>query len=307
VAIANVLDNDELDGVVVIPSEVVIRTLPNAVPSELIFNQITGEVSVKPGTPANLYSFDYTICEVINPLNCDTATVIVDVEVPSIALIKTVEFVDEDRDGNAKQGETLAYSFTVTNTGSQPLTNITITDPLPGLVISGGPITLGVGESNSTAFTAQYTLTQEDINRGNVTNQATVSGTSPESIVVTDLSDNSNNTENDPTIQVISGCTIQVNNAMTPNEDGYNDVFYIGGIECYPNNTVKIFNRWGVLVYEEEGYNNRDKAFTGYAQGRNNEFKSEKLPAGTYFYILKYTDFNLNTHEEVKFLYIGSN
>jgi gliding motility-associated-like protein len=304
VAIANVLDNDELNGTAVIPSEVVIRILPNAVPPELIFNQTTGEVSIKPGTPANLYSFDYTICEVKNPLNCDTATVIVDVEVPTIALVKTVEFIDEDNDGNAREGETLAYKFTVTNTGSQPLTNITITDPLVGLVISGGPISLGVGESDSSTFTAQYSLTQPDINRGNVTNQATVSGTSPELIVVTDLSDNSNNAENDPTIQIISGCTIEVNNAMSPNDDGTNDVFYIRGIECYPNNTVQIFNRWGVLVYEEVGYNNKDKAFIGYSKGRKAEYKKDKLPSGTYFYIIKYTDFNLNTHELVKFLYI---
>jgi gliding motility-associated-like protein len=306
VAIANVLDNDELNGTSIIPNQVVIRTLPNAVPPELIFNQTTGEVSVKPGTPANLYSFDYTICEVTNPLNCDTATVIVDVEVPTIALVKTVEFIDEDNDGNAREGETLAYKFTVTNTGSQPLTNITITDPLVGLVISGGPISLGVGESDSTTFTAQYTLTQADINRGNVTNQATVSGTSPELIVVTDLSDNSNNTENDPTVQIITGCTIEVNNAMSPNGDGANDVFNIKGIECYPNNTVQIFNRWGVLVYEEVGYNNADKAFTGYTKGRKTEYKNKKLPTGTYFYIIKYTDFNLNTHEIVKYLYIGN-
>jgi gliding motility-associated-like protein len=307
VAITNVLDNDELNGIAVIPSEVVIRTLPNAVPAELIFNQTTGEVTVKPGTPANLYSFDYTICEVKNPLNCDTATVIVDVEVPTVALIKKVEFVDEDHDGNAREGETLAYHFTVTNTGSQPLTNITITDPLVGLVISGGPISLGIGESDNSSFTAVYSLTQADINKGDVTNQATVSGTSPELIVVTDLSDNSNNLENNPTVQIISGCTIEVNNAMTPNDDGYNDIFYIRGIECYPNNSVQIYNRWGVLVYEEQGYNNDDKAFRGYTKGRKTEYKSEKLPAGTYFYILKYTDYNLNSFEEVKFLYLGSN
>jgi gliding motility-associated-like protein len=307
VAIANVLDNDQLNGTAVLPNEVVIKTLPNAIPPELSFNKTTGEVLVKPGTPANLYSFVYSICDITNPLNCDTATVIVDVEVPTIALVKTVEFVDEDKDGNAKEGETLAYQFTVTNTGSQPLSNITITDPLPGLVLSGGPISLGVGESDSSTFTAEYSLTQADINRGNVTNQATAYGTSPELIIVTDLSDNSNNLEDDPTVQIISGCTIDVNNAMSPNDDGTNDVFYIRGIECYPNNTVKIYNRWGVLVYEEVGYNNKDKAFTGYTKGRKTEYKNEKLPTGTYFYIIKYIDYNLNTYELVKYLYIGNN
>jgi gliding motility-associated-like protein len=306
VAIVNVLDNDKLNNIAVIPNEVTISTILNAVPTVLKFNQATGEVSVKPETPANLYTFDYTICEIKNPSNCSTTTVIVAVEVPAIALIKTAEFVDEDMDGNAKEGETIAYQFKVTNIGSEPLTNITITDPLPGLVITGSPISLGVGESDSSSFTASYTLTQADINRGNVTNQATVTGTSPENIIVTDLSDNSNNTENNPTVLPITGCNIEVYNGMTPNGDSTNDFFYIKGIECYPNNTVQIFNRWGVLVYEEQGYNNADKAFIGYGIGRNSNYKNEKLPAGTYFYILKYTDFNLNTHEQTKYLYIGS-
>lgn len=33
---------------------------------------------------------------------------------------------------------------------------------------------------------------------------------------------------------------------MSTNEDGMNRVFVIDGIICYPNNTVKMYNRWEV-------------------------------------------------------------
>jgi hypothetical protein len=33
--------------------------------------------------------------------------------------------------------------------------------------------------------------------------------------------------------------------------------FSIRGLECYADNTVEIYNRWGVLVFERAGYNNR--------------------------------------------------
>jgi hypothetical protein len=30
---------------------------------------------------------------------------------------------------------------------------------------------------------------------------------------------------------------------------------------CYPENTVEIYNRWGVLVFETTGYNNVTECF----------------------------------------------
>lgn len=83
-----------------------------------------------------------------------------------------------------------------------------------------------------------------------------------------------------------------VYNGLSPNGDGRNDFFYIKGIELYPDNTVEIYNRWGVKVFETKGYDNQTSRFDGYSHGRATFNSNEKLPVGTYFYIIKYKDGN---------------
>ncbi|SFD53575.1 gliding motility-associated C-terminal domain-containing protein [Flavobacterium phragmitis] len=80
-----------------------------------------------------------------------------------------------------------------------------------------------------------------------------------------------------------------VYNALSPNDDGINDTFLIKGIDKYPDNTVEIYNRWGVKVYEAKSYNESDVMFRGYSDGRATINRNDKLPTGTYFYIIKYT------------------
>ena len=68
-------------------------------------------------------------------------------------------------------GETISYTFTVSNDGNVTLTNVTVSDPK--VTVSGGPTTLDVGETDSTTFTGTYTITQADIDAGKVDNTAT--------------------------------------------------------------------------------------------------------------------------------------
>lgn len=70
-------------------------------------------------------------------------------------------------------------------------------------------------------------------------------------------------------INVNAGCTITIPNVFTPNGDGSNDAFVIEGI-LGTSNTVRIWNRWGNIVYETTDY-------------RNN-WRGNDLPDGTYFY-----------------------
>ncbi|HXH20108.1 MAG TPA: gliding motility-associated C-terminal domain-containing protein, partial [Chitinophagales bacterium] len=70
-------------------------------------------------------------------------------------------------------------------------------------------------------------------------------------------------------------------NAISPNNDESNEYWEIRGIDLYPHNEVKIFNRWGNEVYRMNGYKNQ---WNGVNQDR------EPLPDGTYYYILKLND-----------------
>ncbi|MEM9834337.1 MAG: gliding motility-associated C-terminal domain-containing protein, partial [Bacteroidota bacterium] len=74
-------------------------------------------------------------------------------------------------------------------------------------------------------------------------------------------------------------------NAVTPNGDGSHDFLEIEAIEIFPNNSVKIFNRAGTMVYQANQYNNQDVRFEGL--GNWGLYTSGKqLPDGTYFYVI---------------------
>ncbi|MCX6234119.1 MAG: HYR domain-containing protein, partial [Bacteroidetes bacterium] len=75
--------------------------------------------------------------------------------------------------------------------------------------------------------------------------------------------------------------SIIIYNTITPNGDGYNDFFYIEGIDQYPANELLIFNQWGDQIRSFRNYNNSDVRWDG--TNKNGGF----LPAGTYYYILK--------------------
>ncbi|KRC61728.1 hypothetical protein ASE14_12945 [Agromyces sp. Root81] len=83
----------------------------------------------------------------------------------------------------AAVGEVVDYTFAIHNTGDVTLTGAAITDPLPGL--SGITYTWGPSGANVLApdeeatATAQYTITQADIDAGRVANTATVAGSPP--------------------------------------------------------------------------------------------------------------------------------
>ena len=112
-------------------------------------------------------------------------------QVSSLELLKGVTFNDESGDGNAQIGETLSYHFTVSNTGNTTLTNIAITDP--SVTVVGGPLaSLGVGASDSSTFTASYTLTTADLTAGSHQNQAVSSADSPLAGPISDTSDSTN-------------------------------------------------------------------------------------------------------------------
>jgi gliding motility-associated-like protein len=105
------------------------------------------------------------------------------------------------------------------------------------------------------------------------------------------------------------GCLdIVVHNAFSPNGDGLNEFFSIENLqlfECYPNNSVEIYNRWGVMVYDTKQYDNGANSFKGVSEGRATVAKASELPTGTYFYILQYTTSEGQTVKKDGYLYLS--
>lgn len=74
---------------------------------------------------------------------------------------------------------------------------------------------------------------------------------------------------------------VDIPEGFSPNQDEINDRFVIPDLFRYPQNTLKIYNRWGVLVYEKANYDN-----TWDGKAENPLYGEEELPVGTYFYLL---------------------
>jgi uncharacterized repeat protein (TIGR01451 family) len=75
-------------------------------------------------------------------------------------------------------GTVVTYSYKVTNTGNVTLTNVKLTDPMPGLSAVTCPTTT-LAPTASMTCTATYTTTQADMARGSVKNVATATGVDP--------------------------------------------------------------------------------------------------------------------------------
>ena len=71
------------------------------------------------------------------------------------------------------------------------------------------------------------------------------------------------------TVNVDSGCELEIPNVFTPNNDGHNDAFVINGIRNIKH-TLRIYNRWGQVLLETDNY--------------MNNWRGSDLSDGTYFY-----------------------
>ena len=122
-------------------------------------------------------------------------------------------------DGVANVGDTITYVFTVTNRGNVTLTNITLSDTVGGVTISGGPLaSLAPGASDSATFTGSYTLTQEDIDAGTFTNTASASGNPPSGDPVTDDGSDTQDLEDAPALELVKTGTLHMDGVAPDDE-----------------------------------------------------------------------------------------
>jgi gliding motility-associated-like protein len=66
--------------------------------------------------------------------------------------------------------------------------------------------------------------------------------------------------------------------AFTPNNDNINDLWVLEGIDTMcPNNIVKVFNRWGDIIFESEKGKYEENSWDGLINGK-------EVPTGSYYY-----------------------
>lgn len=84
-------------------------------------------------------------------------------------------------------------------------------------------------------------------------------------------------------VRVTAKCDeVEVPSGFSPNGDGSNDYYVIPYIDRFPNAVLKIFSRWGALVYEKKNY---DNSWDGLSNIGTIKI-GEALPNGTYYYVL---------------------
>ncbi|OUR92162.1 hypothetical protein A9Q87_06665, partial [Flavobacteriales bacterium 34_180_T64] len=212
-------------------------------------------------------------------------------------------------------GDTITYTIQVENTGDVTLTDVNLIDTF--IDSNGNPLFLTTEPSFVTSdlgspegvllegeiatYSATFIINEEALFAGGVQNSVIATGITSFGESVEDTSDDGddfdNNTVDDPTVTEL-GC-LEVFNEFSPNGDGVNETLIINCIQNYPNNKLEVYNRWGNLVFETRRYLND---WSGTSNGRSTINGSDKLPVGTYYYVLNLGD---GSKPRIGWLYIN--
>lgn len=87
---------------------------------------------------------------------------------------------------------------------------------------------------------------------------------------------------------------LKIPNAITPNSDGINDTWIIEGLEKYPSNIVRVFNRWGQLLYYGEH---------GAEPWDGTTLEGNMVPTGNYLYVIDLFDGELEFTGSITVVY----
>nr|WP_246485031.1 gliding motility-associated C-terminal domain-containing protein [Chitinophaga qingshengii] len=179
--------------------------------------------------------------------------------------------------GTYRMGQDITYSVKVKSSGTQVFTNVVVEDLLPPNLEMPKSVQVQTGQVDKTAGKITWTIASlpagqevelimvsRIVEGGNITNRVSVKAREPET-------DNTNNTA-EATIKA-DGADITFPNVFTPNGDGKNERFIIGGLEKYPGSAIYVYNRWGSMVYQSKDY--------------RNDWNGSQLNEGTYYYVLE--------------------
>ena len=261
---------------------------------------LAGNVLIPQGTPIGTYTLEYRICDIHHQSNCDTAIVKVSITsppVPSSTLVVTPDKFTYT--GNAIVGNILDNDTIDDNPIELPNDDVNIeaeepTDTAPYIETSTGNVIVPTHTPAGT-YTLNYELCIENLTICDATTVEVIVPDTPTPPAPPKPQEDETAT---PTNVLIPY------NAISLNDDNKNDYFHIEGIEKYPDNMVRIYNKEGLKVFEVTGYDNKNQSFKGFTQGEVAVKKSLELPVGTYFYFIEYTDENHQLQRKTGWLYL---
>ena len=80
----------------------------------------------------------------------------------------------------------------------------------------------------------------------------------------------------DDVVVTVEGGELVIPTGFTPDNDGTNDFWLIENSQVFTNIRVEVYNRWGTLLYESDGY----------ADPWDGTFEGNNLPTGSYYYVV---------------------
>jgi gliding motility-associated-like protein len=142
---------------------------------------------------------------------------------------------------------------------------------LPNPVLSVNDTTICTYKNQTITLSAPAGFAKYTWN--NVPGNQTYNVTYPQTVSLT-ITD-ANGCQTTQQIHITEQCPdVEIPNTFTPNGDGINDTWDVQGLDN--TSTVKIFNRYGSLLYQSKGY----------TTPWNGTYHNQKLPTGAYYYII---------------------
>ena len=272
--VGNVLTNEKLNGT---PNPSVRSVTISIMPPppgayEPYLDPSTGDVIVPPHTPAGNYTVTYRVCTIDTPVACGVAQVTV--VIPATPTSTVAPIAADDKVETARNTP-VTINVLANDTPNGATTPNVVTAPLNGTAVVNPDGTIEY--TPNTGFVGTDRLVYTLCN-------ASGCATATVNIEVTNK--------------------LIVYNGVSVNGSDKNNHFHIAGIEAYPDNTVRIYNRWGVKVWEAQSYDNVRNVFKGISNGRVTVEAADKLPQGTYYYIIEYVDENNQKQTMVGWLYL---
>lgn len=188
---------------------------------------------------------------------------------------------------------TTTYSVTINSAGCTPVNNtiLVTVQPLPTITVS--PTVITILEGQTTVLTASggayYFWTPDSALSSVNTPSVTAEPTDTITYYLAGYTQFGCANYTSVTVNVIPNKEIYLYNSFSPNNDGINDLFYIGNIFKYPNSRLEVFDRTGQLVYSKGNY---DNSWDGTNYG-------DRLPDATYYFVLDLGDGSPKIYDSV--------